>query len=225
MTQTVVDARALPPAIRHPRIFETFDALAPGECFVLVNDHYPLPLLYQFQAERRDAFDWSVLEADQGRFRVEIRKRDAREPRGVGEYLTWDHRRLDALWEATKALVRSAANEEASARYAEFQCGLGRHIDAEERVLFPAFEAHAGESGPTEVMRAEHAKIRKTMVEIAEALASGHGAAVAPPSRLLEAVLSEHNAKEERVLYPMIDRIHGDAERADLVRRMQTLPA
>lgn len=43
-----VDVRQTPPAQRHPRIFGTFESLAPGECFELVNDHDPKPLYYQF---------------------------------------------------------------------------------------------------------------------------------------------------------------------------------
>jgi len=224
MTQTLVDARTLPPPVRHPRIFETFDALSPGESFVLVNDHYPLPLLYQFQAERPDQFDWSVLEAGR-QFRIEIHKRDAREPRGVGEYLTWDHRRLDALWDATKGLVRLGSFDQASERFAEFHCGLSRHIDAEEHVLFPAFERHAGHPGPVEVMRMEHVQIRKAMHEIAQTLAACDAAEVGAPSDMLETVLGAHNGKEEHVLYPMVDRVVTAAERAELVRKMQALPA
>ena len=224
MTQTLVDARTLPPPVRHPRIFEAFDALSPGESFVLVNDHYPLPLVYQFQAERPDQFDWSVLEAG-SQFRIEIRKRDAREPRGVVEYLTWDHRRLDALWDATKRLAALGSFEQASERFAEFHYGLSRHIDAEEQVLFPAFEQHAGHPGPVEVMRIEHVQIRKALGEIAQALASSDVARLATPSETLENVLDPHNAKEEQVLYPMVDRFVSDRERADLVRKMQALPA
>jgi len=225
MSQNLVDARTLSPALRHPRIFETFDALSPGEYFVLVNDHYPLPLLHELMAERRDQFEWSVLEAGEGRYRVRIERRNARDPRGVNEYLTWDHRRLDALWDATKALVRSSAFAQARERYAEFRCGLGRHIEAEERVLFPIFEAHAGKSGPTEVMRIEHVAIREAMAEIGAALAASDAGTFDIAGRELESVLGEHNGKEEHVLYPMTDRVLGhDEERADTVRRMQALP-
>ena len=224
MSQNFVDARTLSPALRHPRIFETFDALPPGESFVLVNDHYPLPLLHELMAERRDQFDWSVLEAGEGRYRVRIGKRAARSPRGVDEYLTWDHRRLDALWDATKALVGSGSFAEARERYGEFRCGLDRHIQAEERVLFPIFEARAGKCGPTEVMRIEHVAIREAMAEIDAALASSDGGMFAIVARELESVLGEHNGKEEHVLYPMTDRVLDDEERSDTVRRMQALP-
>lgn len=57
-----MDIRTLPPIQRHPLIFQRFEALAPGESFVLVNDHDPKPLFYQFQAERTGEFTWEYLE-------------------------------------------------------------------------------------------------------------------------------------------------------------------
>ncbi len=44
----VLDVREIAPKLRHPKIFETFDALELGASFILVNDHDPKPLLYQF---------------------------------------------------------------------------------------------------------------------------------------------------------------------------------
>ncbi|NLF63316.1 MAG: DUF2249 domain-containing protein, partial [Chloroflexi bacterium] len=57
-----LDIRLLPPIQRHPLIFQRFEALAPGESFVLVNDHDPKPLFYQFQAEHTGQFTWEYLE-------------------------------------------------------------------------------------------------------------------------------------------------------------------
>ncbi len=39
-----IDVRSIPGPQRHPLIFHTFDALAPGEALELVNDHDPFPL-------------------------------------------------------------------------------------------------------------------------------------------------------------------------------------
>jgi uncharacterized protein (DUF2249 family) len=50
--EKTLDVRSIPPKEKHPTIFEAFDALHPGDHFVLVNDHDPKPLYYQFQAER-----------------------------------------------------------------------------------------------------------------------------------------------------------------------------
>ncbi len=70
----VLDIRPLPPSQRHPLIFERFEALAPGEGFVLVNDHDPKPLFYQFQAERTGQFTWDYLQQGPAEWRVRIGK-------------------------------------------------------------------------------------------------------------------------------------------------------
>jgi uncharacterized protein (DUF2249 family) len=69
---TTIDVRQEPPARRHALIFETFDALAPGAAFELVNDHDPKPLYYQFAAEHTGAFTWEYLEQGPSVWRVRI---------------------------------------------------------------------------------------------------------------------------------------------------------
>lgn len=76
MTNQVIDVRVIPPRERHPMIFETFDALRPGEAFELVNDHEPKPLYYQFMHERADQFEWAYLESGPDVWRVRIGKRN-----------------------------------------------------------------------------------------------------------------------------------------------------
>ncbi|NLF74200.1 MAG: DUF2249 domain-containing protein, partial [Chloroflexi bacterium] len=46
-TQTL-DVRDIIPMMRHRMIFQLFDGLELGSAFVLVNDHDPKPLYYQF---------------------------------------------------------------------------------------------------------------------------------------------------------------------------------
>lgn len=60
--KTTIDVRDIAPRERHPLIFGTFDTLAPGEALLLVNDHDPKPLFYQFQAESPGEFTWDYLE-------------------------------------------------------------------------------------------------------------------------------------------------------------------
>src|SRR5690606_6365947 len=69
-----LDVRLIPPREKHPTIFSTFDALDAGEAFVLINDHDPFPLRYQFQAERPNGFGWKYLEEGPQVWRVEISK-------------------------------------------------------------------------------------------------------------------------------------------------------
>jgi uncharacterized protein (DUF2249 family) len=67
-----LDVRVIPPREKHPTIFQTFDALDSGDSFVLVNDHDPFPLRYQFEAERTGLFSWRYLEQGPVVWRVEI---------------------------------------------------------------------------------------------------------------------------------------------------------
>ncbi|HXF69493.1 MAG TPA: DUF2249 domain-containing protein [Thermoflexus sp.] len=67
-----LDVRSVPPPQRHPLIFQTFEALRPGEAFILVNDHDPKPLYYQFQYERPGQFSWTYLEQGPEVWRVRI---------------------------------------------------------------------------------------------------------------------------------------------------------
>jgi uncharacterized protein (DUF2249 family) len=75
MTDTrTLDVRVIPPREKHPTIFHTFNALEPGESFVLVNDHDPKPLRYQFEFEHAGQFGWEYLEQGPAIWRVEIRR-------------------------------------------------------------------------------------------------------------------------------------------------------
>ncbi len=67
-----LDVREIPSRDRHPRIFETFEALRPGEAFELVNDHDPKPLRYQFEAEHAGRFTWDYLDQGPDVWRVRI---------------------------------------------------------------------------------------------------------------------------------------------------------
>lgn len=70
--EAVLDVRELPPAERHERIFQTYAALLAGESFVLVNDHDPKPLYYQFAAEEPGRFAWEYVESGPEVWRVRI---------------------------------------------------------------------------------------------------------------------------------------------------------
>jgi len=72
--ETVVDVRNIVPRERHPMIFDAFHRLAPGEALLLVNDHDPKPLYYQFQAELGPIFTWDYLETGPEVWKVRIAK-------------------------------------------------------------------------------------------------------------------------------------------------------
>ena len=130
-------------------------------------------------------------------------------PEPLAQRFTEDHRRLDTILAAAKHALRAGDVALAAARFADFRAGLERHIVAEEEILFPVFESHVGRAGcgPTQVMRLEHAELRALMAEVAAGLAGGGGGdARAMPLAALTARIYAHNGKEERILYPAIER-------------------
>ncbi len=74
MAKTELDIRVVPPREKHPTIFRTFDSLAPGEAFTLVNDHDPAPLRHQFEATRTGVYSWSYEESGPSVWKVRIGK-------------------------------------------------------------------------------------------------------------------------------------------------------
>lgn len=77
MTDTVnqtLDVRELIPMMRHTKIFQLFDDMQVGEAFILINDHDPKPLYYQFVHERPDQFSWDYLEEGPQDWHVRIGK-------------------------------------------------------------------------------------------------------------------------------------------------------
>jgi len=71
-TEPELDVRTKPHGQRHELIFGSFNALSPGNAFVLVNDHDPKPLYYQFNAQFENSFSWDYLEQGPDVWRVRI---------------------------------------------------------------------------------------------------------------------------------------------------------
>lgn len=223
--ERVLDVRGKSPEITAVEVRNRFDALDPGDRFVLIGSDSGIETLRRLQAERPDAFDWSPLASGPPSWRTEIAKRDFSRPKArcVLEALSWDHARLDALEAAAFGARSDGDFPTAFDIFAEFALGLRRHIGFEEDLLFPAFESKTGmppTAGPTAVMRMEHREIERLL----ESIAAGIGDAAGEVDTLrlrLHVVLDNHNVKEERVLYPTIDQLLGAEESRKIVERIQ----
>jgi uncharacterized protein (DUF2249 family)/hemerythrin-like domain-containing protein len=220
-----LDVRNLQPAERDSKVLSAFESLEDGGALELTDDREPRHVLKQLEARHPGTVEWSSLEAGPVRYRTQIRRRPASASRTVSDYLGFDHRRLDGILPDVTQRVANADFAVARERFAEFTCGLDRHIEAEEQILFPDFERRTGmKSGPTVVMRAEHIEIRKWMAAAAAALDAQDPAGFRDALGQLRDVLEGHNLKEEQILYPMADEAAGDLRaQDDLVRQMQAL--
>jgi uncharacterized protein (DUF2249 family) len=79
----VFDVRPISPRVKHAQIFQRWLDLPVGDYFVLLNDHDPVPLRYQFEAQFPGTFAWEYLEAGPDEFRVKIVKLAAVSPAGL----------------------------------------------------------------------------------------------------------------------------------------------
>lgn len=69
-----IDARDYAPNDKHVKIFEMFFSLQPNESMLLVNDHDPKPLYYQFVMEYPDAFTWDYQTKREDLYEVIIKR-------------------------------------------------------------------------------------------------------------------------------------------------------
>ncbi len=135
-----------------------------------------------------------------------------------------DHDRLDELFKTFQQLKRSDFTK-AKESFKEFKVGLQRHIVWEEDILFPLWEKETGitEGGATSVMRAEHRQIEQQLEAIHGRVAEQDPNSDQAEQALLN-LLGSHNMKEERVLYPGIDRVTSAGERDTIFQNMKSIP-
>lgn len=146
------------------------------------------------------------------------------EPETISAFFEQDHDRLDALFQSFQVLKRHNFPK-ATEAFKEFKFGLQRHIVWEEELLFPLWEEKTGmsEGGPTFVMRNEHRQIGEQIEAIHRKVAEQNPDSDHEEQALLN-ILTSHNLKEERVLYPSIDQVTTEDERKTLFQNMKEIP-
>lgn len=136
--------------------------------------------------------------------------------------LQHDHRVMDAILTDVGAFIKEGELPVAAQYFAHFRTRLSTHIELEETIVFPTYELVTGCTGPTTVMRREHAEIRRLLDAVGRGLA-GEGASAGPAALLdeLARMLDGHDEKEECVIYPAVDANTGAHELGVLVRRIE----
>ena len=125
----------------------------------------------------------------------------------IRDLLAADHRQCDDCFVAVERSVARSAWDDARAEFGRFSEAMLRHFDAEEAILFPAFEAQTGMSmGPTQVMRMEHQQMRDLLSQAQAAIEAGDADEYMGQAETLLIMMQQHNMKEENILYPMCDQ-------------------
>lgn len=133
------------------------------------------------------------------------------------------HRHCDDLFVAAEESAQRDDWAAAAPAFARFSEQMLAHFEAEEGLLFPAFESATGMSaGPTQMMRHEHEQMRSLLAQLDEACAAHDGESYAGIAETLLMLMQQHNMKEENILYPMCDQALG-AEAEQLAQKMGAL--
>jgi iron-sulfur cluster repair protein YtfE (RIC family) len=139
----------------------------------------------------------------------------------VTEYLSWDHDgQEDVLLEARDALDGGDLVLAAS-RFDVYQERLLRHMRLEERILFPLVETLTPQAAlAVTEMRHEHAVVRRYLATMRTALLASEVERFRHALDELGLILLAHEAREERLVYPVLDRSLSPEQRADLATRL-----
>lgn len=97
-TKNILDVTLIEPRLKHPTIFEHFDALEAGETLTINNDHDPKPLYYQLLGERGNIFKWQYTENGPEWWKVKITKNNINDKEEtLGEIATKDLKKVEVF--------------------------------------------------------------------------------------------------------------------------------
>lgn len=141
----------------------------------------------------------------------------------IHDFMTQHHRSCDDLLVEAEGPLAEGNWAEFSSAWSQFEAETLHHFDLEEEILFPAFEAQTGmTSGPTMIMRQEHAQVRALFNQMQQAIseqATDRAMGIVESTMLL---IQQHNMKEEQILYPMSDAHLANGK--ELVDQMEAKP-
>jgi iron-sulfur cluster repair protein YtfE (RIC family) len=132
----------------------------------------------------------------------------------ISDILPGHHQQCDALFVAAEESAHNGDWPAAAAAFESFYQQMQAHFEAEEDILFPAFEAATGMSaGPTRVMTMEHQQMKALLEQLRAACGARDGEGFAGIAETLLVLMQQHNMKEENILYPMCDQaLSAEAE-------------
>lgn len=199
-----------------------------GEAHALELDVPPRPLLAQLLDDGALARAIVLLERDGGHGRIVVLPRRGPGAPTISELLESDHVRLDDIADRMSRSI-SVDPMRGVVLAHMFSAGIRRHVSAEEAVLFPAYEARLGAaSRQTAFMEREHRAILHYVERLLRAaervLDTQHRdegiEELLRTHRGLVGVLADHNEREERSLFPLLDRTLHQDDKREILRRL-----
>jgi hemerythrin-like domain-containing protein len=202
-----------------------------GEAHVLEVQVPPRPILRHLLDDGALGRAIVLLERDGEHGRIAVLPRVARGAPTIAELLEEDHRRLDDI--ADRMRKNAYIDPMRAVVLANlFAVGITRHVRAEEAILFPIYDAYEAQLGrgrsSTGLMEREHRAILhyvERLLRAAVRILDVRSRDEATEDLLrahcgLVGVLEDHNDKEERALFPVLDRMLFEPERLEVLRRL-----
>ncbi|MCK6692755.1 MAG: iron-sulfur cluster repair di-iron protein [Thermoanaerobaculia bacterium] len=222
-----IDVTKIEPRLKHPTIFEQFDALKGGDTLVIHNDHDPKPLYYQMVAERGQVFDWEYLQEGPETWEVRItRLRSGEQPATIGELVAADYRKAEVF---RKFGLDFCCGGKKSVEQACREKGLDVHalkkeladLDNQGGEKGQDFDQWALDTLADYIVDTHHRYVNEStpiLYELTQKVARVHGDRhpelidIADHFDAVAQELRMHMHKEERILFPYIKAM-AEAER------------
>ncbi len=139
----------------------------------------------------------------------------------IKDFMTHKHRECDHLLANAEEAVENGDFDTALERYIAFKDETLKHFDMEEEYLFAEFEARTGMTqGPTQVMRMEHSQAKSLFEKMDEAYNAKDKERIYGLGESMNILLQQHNAKEEQMLYTMMQQ-HLSDKNDEMVEKLQ----
>ncbi|HEX6913715.1 MAG TPA: iron-sulfur cluster repair di-iron protein [Chitinophagaceae bacterium] len=205
------------PRLKHPTIFEHFDALKPGEAFRILNDHDPKPLYYQLIGERGNIFTWTYLEKGPQWWKVQIHKLNLEKGETVGQIAAKDIRKAEVFkkYGIDFCCGGKKSLKEVCAEKGLDEATVEAELNATVATAGPAFDYSRWDADfLSDYIYNQHHKFyyneEPNVTGLMEKVAGHHGNhnnslfELRDLYRQLTAELKTHFMKEERVVFPFI---------------------
>ena len=141
------------------------------------------------------------------------------------------HRELDELFFRHQQALMRIEIDRAEGLLAEYSHDLLAHIRDEEKVMLPIYEerVNAPIGGAVDIFIAEHEKLRQFLAlfaaeieKIREMDDAERGVLFLIDSQhLFKRLLVHHDTRERKILYPLLDQVTTEAERAELFTKLK----
>jgi hemerythrin-like domain-containing protein len=141
----------------------------------------------------------------------------------IKDFMTNQHRDCDDKLTLVEDAIEKKDFDEAMLKYMEFKNETLHHFSLEEGYLFPMFEEQSGmgSMGPTQVMRMEHDQTRGLFSKMDEAMNAKDSDRFYGLSDSMLILLQQHNAKEEQMLYTLIQNTFN-AQNDEIVEKLRS---